>query len=94
LAHAALYDASDDFCIDICSRVSIDMSNNLLKNKIDSQNKKLINLRKLFGVFQFDVQNTVLNLRDETLNEDEMEIITHLNQSISYRFLIQRALNI
>ena len=48
---------------------------NLMKDKIFAQNKKIINLRKLFGVFKFDVKNTLINLSNIVLTNEESNLL-------------------
>ena len=57
----ALYDAGGDFCFRLCVIMFLNNSNSLNKSKFATQNKKLNNLRKLFGVFKFDVKNIIMH---------------------------------
>jgi len=72
-----LNNVSGDFCYQLCISMSENSSNKAINDKISAQNKKLSNLRKLFGVFKFNVKNTVLNLSNIDLTDDELNILKY-----------------
>ena len=72
-----LNNVSGDFCYQLCISMSENSSNKAINDKISAQNKKLSNLRELFGVFKFNVKNTVLNLSNIDLTDDELNILKY-----------------
>ena len=75
LINTALYNVSDVDCFHLCFAISENISKKACNDKIVTQNKKLNNLRRIFGVFKFDLQNTILNLSDSPLSNEEIAIL-------------------
>jgi len=75
IVRSALYNVSSDLCFHWCNIVSNYHANKISLNKIETQNKKLKTLRKLFGVFEFNVKDTVLNLSNVELSDEEINLL-------------------
>ena len=75
LVRMSLYKVTSEFCFHLCVKYSVKLTQKLINSKIISQEKKLFNLRKLFGVCKFNVKNTVLNKSSIELSDEEYKIL-------------------
>ena len=63
------------FCLQVCVEWCIKTSISQLKSKENAHINKLKNLRKLFGISKFSVENTLINMSKVVLSEDEERIL-------------------